>query len=179
MAWTTPRTWSAGETLTAANFNTHIRDNELALGPHLIARKATDESVTSSAALQADNDLLVNIPANEVWFLQWRLRFEGSTTGDINLRWTFQAGGEVNFNGMYRDTAGVLTEAHIFDNSSPTGGEDIACDGAGSRIFVAFEGLYLQGGTGGNVVLEWAQNTSDGTATIMKANSTLWGVKLA
>ena len=31
MAWTTPRTWVAGETLTAALFNTHIRDNLLVM----------------------------------------------------------------------------------------------------------------------------------------------------
>lgn len=31
MAWTTPRTWVAGETVTAALMNTHVRDNELAL----------------------------------------------------------------------------------------------------------------------------------------------------
>lgn len=28
MAWTTPRTWTAGETVTAALMNTHVRDNE-------------------------------------------------------------------------------------------------------------------------------------------------------
>ena len=27
MAWTSPRTWTVGETLTAANMNTHVRDN--------------------------------------------------------------------------------------------------------------------------------------------------------
>lgn len=32
MAWTAPRTWVAGETVTAALLNTHVRDNEKALG---------------------------------------------------------------------------------------------------------------------------------------------------
>lgn len=32
MAWTTPRTWAAGETLTAALLNTHLRDNLIAVG---------------------------------------------------------------------------------------------------------------------------------------------------
>jgi hypothetical protein len=27
MAWTTPKTWTVGEVLTAANLNTHLRDN--------------------------------------------------------------------------------------------------------------------------------------------------------
>lgn len=32
MAWTTPRTWVAGEIVTAANMNTHVRDNLKAIG---------------------------------------------------------------------------------------------------------------------------------------------------
>ncbi|MGH2374564.1 MAG: hypothetical protein ACRDIC_14005 [bacterium] len=32
MPWTNPKTWSVGELVTAANMNTHVRDNELALG---------------------------------------------------------------------------------------------------------------------------------------------------
>lgn len=31
MTWTTPRTWTAGEALTPAHLNTHLRDNLLAL----------------------------------------------------------------------------------------------------------------------------------------------------
>jgi hypothetical protein len=31
MAWTTPRTWTTGEVVTAAMMNTHVRDNLLAL----------------------------------------------------------------------------------------------------------------------------------------------------
>src|SRR5262245_48492280 len=31
MAWTSPRTWVAGETVTASLLNTHIRDNQLAI----------------------------------------------------------------------------------------------------------------------------------------------------
>lgn len=33
MAWTSPRTWVAGETVTAAIMNTHVRDNLTALFP--------------------------------------------------------------------------------------------------------------------------------------------------
>jgi hypothetical protein len=33
MAWTTPRTWVSGETVTAALMNTHVRDNLSALLP--------------------------------------------------------------------------------------------------------------------------------------------------
>lgn len=33
MAWTTPRTWTTGEIVTAANMNTHVRDNLLETAP--------------------------------------------------------------------------------------------------------------------------------------------------
>ena len=32
MTWTAPRTWVTGETVTAANMNTHVRDNLKAIG---------------------------------------------------------------------------------------------------------------------------------------------------
>lgn len=36
MAWTTPRNWVAGELVTAALFNLHIRDNENAIQDGLV-----------------------------------------------------------------------------------------------------------------------------------------------
>ena len=34
MAWTSPITWTAGQLVSTANLNTHIRDNLIALGAH-------------------------------------------------------------------------------------------------------------------------------------------------
>ena len=53
-AWTAPRTWVAGELVTAAQFNTHIRDNEneLRAGGLAIASQATDDFVLASSATQ-------------------------------------------------------------------------------------------------------------------------------
>jgi hypothetical protein len=46
MGWTTPRTWITGEVVTAAEMNTHIRDNETALQPQA-ATIATQETTAS------------------------------------------------------------------------------------------------------------------------------------
>ncbi|MGC4942145.1 hypothetical protein [Kribbella sp. DT2] len=50
MAWTPPRTWVAGEQPTAAIFNTHIRDNFLALdtGPYSYAHLNADVAAGTS-----------------------------------------------------------------------------------------------------------------------------------
>lgn len=54
MAWTSPRTWTAGELVTAAIMNTHIRDNEgeLRAGGIAIASQATGDFLFASSATQ-------------------------------------------------------------------------------------------------------------------------------
>lgn len=56
MAWTTPRTWTDGEGVTAALFNTHVRDNIAEQPGSAVARgakgykSAGNQSVNSSVA---------------------------------------------------------------------------------------------------------------------------------
>lgn len=176
MAWTNPRTWSAGETLTAANFNTHIRDNLNALSHHLLVRKSSDEAVATTT-LQADDSLLFNVPANEIWHMRWSLLVTGSaSTADLVVRFTFPSGGEIAFSGAGIDIGGTFDYKKWLGTTSPTSSEDYDIFTTGQN-HILIEGVYDQGGTGGNVTLEWAPS-STGTTT-MKANSTLWGVKLA
>jgi hypothetical protein len=51
MAWTAPRTWVAAETVTAALLNTHIRDNEKALGDPWTAYTPTLSASTTPPTL--------------------------------------------------------------------------------------------------------------------------------
>lgn len=54
MAWTAPRTWSVGETVTAALVNTHIRDNENWLAndkPRCSAVRSTNQSIANASAV--------------------------------------------------------------------------------------------------------------------------------
>ena len=180
MAWTTPRDWSTGEFVNEAMMDTHIRDNFLAMGPHLIVRKPSDESVTSSTTFQADDHLLMAVAANEVWLTRWVVVWTGSTTGDINTRFTFPAGGELTLSALRSDGTGTQTPFMFGYTTSPTAAissESLASGGL--RTFIIFDIQFTNSGTAGNVALEWAQLSSNGTATIVKANSTLWGVKLA
>lgn len=55
MAWTSPRTWVSGETVTAALLNTHLRDNLLALGG------TTAAWVSFTPALQQGAGLTITI----------------------------------------------------------------------------------------------------------------------
>ncbi len=56
MAWTTPRTWVTNETATAANFNTHVRDN-------LNALYGTDSSYTPTLSQGASTNISKTVTA--------------------------------------------------------------------------------------------------------------------
>lgn len=81
MAWTTPRTWAAGEVLTAALLNAHLRDNLAALRPAY---------ATTLPASPADGDIAVLVDSLTAPTYQWTFRYNaGSSNGD---KWEFVGG---------------------------------------------------------------------------------------
>ena len=180
MAWTAPRTWTDGELVTKAIMDPHVRDNFLAVGPHLIIRKPSDESVTSSIALQNDDHLLLAVGTSEVWLTQWNLLVTSTSgTPDIRVAFTFPTGGSAALTlGTVLNGGGTLTYTAWNSTTSPTSTESIALSASVLNHFM-ITGVFVNGGTGGNLQLQWAQQTSDAAATTMKANSTLFAVKLA
>lgn len=54
MSWTTPRTWAAGETVTAAMMNTHVRDNLNAIFGRKGGRARTNATQALSSGVTTD-----------------------------------------------------------------------------------------------------------------------------
>lgn len=75
MAWTTPRTWVAGETLTAALLNTHLRDN-MNVVPIELGTTEFTANVTVSATTEAGATTVVTAPA---------ITFDGTTVALIEF----------------------------------------------------------------------------------------------
>jgi hypothetical protein len=99
MAYTTPKTWTVGEVLTAANLNTHLRDNVsyLANPPKCRVYNSANESIPNSTdtALTFDTE-----------------RFDTDT-----MHSTVSNTGRITFT-----TAGTyLVGGHVVFNSSATG----------------------------------------------------------
>jgi hypothetical protein len=66
MAWTSPRTWAAAETVTAALLNTHVRDNQKAIGdawtawtPTVTAETGTFTSASASGQYISAGKLVI------------------------------------------------------------------------------------------------------------------------
>lgn len=144
---------------------------------HTFVRKTADESVTSSTALQDDDALLFAVGANEIWEFRFVLGvvgaggedFKAAIAGPAGSTITWSFGGEMFFNtaaapGVTRVLAGGAPASHYTDNLE-------------TRVEIV--GIIVNGATSGNCKLQWAQDTSGGTAVTVKANSFLRAHKIA
>lgn len=81
MAWTSPRTWVSGETLTAALLNTHVRDNLKAIGDawttYTPALTATTTNPTLGTGSSAEGRY---VSAGKLIIVHYRIAFGTSGT---------------------------------------------------------------------------------------------------
>ena len=173
MAWTAPRTWVTGETVTAALMNTHIRDNLLAIGGTFVYKSA-DETVNNSITLQDDNDLKFTVGANELWLFQLHLNMTDASDGTAGSRHAFTgpASSTAAWGTHPAETIASAFEESIarpLDSPEVQGGANAA---AGGRIHNV-SGRIDTAGTSGTLQLQWAQGVQDASDLKMLAGSWL------
>ncbi len=177
MAYTTLPTQSAGQTASAAGWANLVKaDIESMM--HLHARKSSDESVASSTTLQDDNDLALTVAASEVWEFRLHIIYTAAAAADIKFAWTFPTGGVMAASGVGLSSTDVFSHYPYYFTTSPTSALTYGGADATIRDF-SVEGTFTNSTTPGTLQLQWAQQASSGTASVVKANSTLWVCKLA
>lgn len=171
MAFTPLTTQIAGTAASAPGWANVVKANFESMGPHLIVRKTADQADASTTP-HNDDQLLAPVAANEVWLFQFYIWQLNTTSSDSEYGFTFPSGtvaGLMDTIGGSRQLSGTSSPfSATFINGFSTN-----APGAVYPLQV----VYACGGTGGNLQLQWATNGT-GTLTV-KANSTLWGVKLA
>lgn len=150
--------WSSGQVLTASDVNTWFVP--------ISAIKTSTESVTSSVTLQNDDQLVVALAANSTYFVQMVIRYDGATAGDIQVQFTGPGGATIfgQWVGNPFSAAG-LTDVRVVPLIAFSAAEAFGCLGAGTDTSLSFQGNVATGGSAGNLQLQWAQGTSNGTAT--------------
>lgn len=154
-------TWTPGEVLTAADVNTWFVP--------LAAVKTADQSVTNSSTLVADNDLHLPVAANATYAMNIYVLYVAGTTPDLKWGWTAPAGSVLEYS-----IAGCWNSMNFIEQSpydlatSPVfdGGGAVLCNWAGM-------GTLKTGASAGTLQAKFAQNTSNATATTIKAQSAL------
>ena len=179
MAWT-DKTWAFQEGVESAEMN-QLRDNFRLVGPHLIARKTADEPITSNTTPQNDDHLLMSVAANEVWHTEWNLQFTtpSAATG-LRVQWSFPASGDLRGSWIFSTAGGAYGNFGVLSGTNPTTAQVMGANSIGSDVNnLKITLIYVGGANAGTLQLLWAQGASNGTATVMKAHSTLWAVQLA
>ena len=134
------------------------------------AAKPLDTSAISSTALISDADLTVPLGANSLMILRGHINFSASAAGDIKWQHSGPASPasvQVNRRAL---AAGASAFSGIAVDTAYSSG-DIAIDGGTGSGSIEFDATIRNGPTAGSFAFKWAQNTSDATATIVKAGS--------
>jgi hypothetical protein len=126
--------------------------------------KTANETVASSTAFQNDDELFFPIGANENWSFRFVLQANAPATPDIKFTITAPGGAICSFG--VQDAEGAVTVGNL--GCGVTSG---VITGNGVADVYEVLGSIRNGGTAGNVTLQWAQNTSNATASTVFAGS--------
>lgn len=135
-----------------------------------IVRKTSDETVSGTTTLQADDDLTFSVTTSAVVVISGHILFNSNSTANFKHRFSgptgaagsfgvgaprLRTGGDVGGTGFYALGATLLSGGHSADASQ------------------AVHGVVRNGANPGSVTLEWAQDTSDASDTKVLTDSYL------
>lgn len=171
---------TSSQTLTNKTLTSPVINSATGIGQALIKRKTADESVTSSTTLQDDDHLTFSIAANEEWVVHYLLSIPNacllSTTG-MKLAVTVPA-----------SATGLVTARFVgdgTDNSLTVKGSLGSAMTFAAGTIVSAGGMFdvmvnvINSSNAGSVTLQFAQNTSNGTAVTISKGSFLVAHRVA
>ena len=150
--------------------------NWVLIGPKLV-RKTANQSVTASTTLVNDTHLKFAIRANEEWAFEVFLIVGGPTAGDIKIAFTVPAAATLAWGGIGLDLAAASnTDVQVLNIQTTSGGAwGLGLQGVVTSVSIKLWGTVANGANAGDLQMQWAQNTSDGSATTVGVNSWLKG----
>lgn len=161
------KTFVTGEVLTAANANTYLSQCAYVI-------KGANESVTSSTVIQADDHLAISCAVSSAYWLEALILYDGSSSGD--LVWDWRIDNSSIGNQLGSNTLATTATDSSHDENFESSGINLIAGAVGTGTTLAYyaSGYFATGATffsGGQIVLLWAQNSSNGTATRVLQNS--------
>lgn len=180
--------WSDTAPLQRIGLSAPTADNAVSVGSGYrvfagqFVRKTADESVSSTSALQNDDELLVAIGANETWIVEFHIAYNAGTGGDIKWSLNVPSGatGRIQTHGLGAGAATIDASNVLFSSTDLTDTIGANFGGGGSNdTIMEIKALIINGATPGNVQFRFAQLTSSGTATIVRSNSYALATRVA
>lgn len=153
----------AGDVFTAHGYN---------LGKPRYAYKTVSESVTSSITDQFDDELFLPLEPFSIYLVTACYTVSGATTGDLRLGYSVPTGaqGRRHNLGLSANVTSTSGQMRISVHGWPTA---VTYGVTSTAVSIIEEGDIYTQSAGGVLQVQWAQNTSDPTPTVMGANSFL------
>lgn len=138
--------------------------------------KSADETVTSSVTLQNDDHLSVAVLANSQYFVEFFIIYDAIQAADIQIGWSAPSGATFDWTHGGLGTSATTSVGPVSRNYRTL--SDVGTIGgpsasSGTNAVIPGEGRLVTVGSSGNLVFRWAQNTSNATGSVVKANSVL------
>jgi hypothetical protein len=156
--------WATNDVPSASDFNVWLTNI-------LYARKTADTSRASTTTVTDDPHLTVPVAINSEYQFELMLNYDAVTAADLKYQINTPAGcsfaaAEHSLTSVAASPSDDLLTPRSINGDGPAGGL-----GAGTICALHVMGVLVVGGTAGNCKIQWAQNTSSGTSTILKTNS--------
>jgi len=153
----------AGDVFTAHGYNR---------GKRRYAWKTANESVTSSIVDQLDDQLFLPLNPFSVYLVSGYYSVSGSSTGDIRLGYSVPTGAQGRRHNVGLAAAATTTagDMRISVHGWPTA---VTYGINATAVSIIEEGIIYTQAAGGLLQMQWAQNVSNATATVVGADSFL------
>lgn len=163
----TAKVWNVGDVLTASDVNVFLAA--------LSGVKSANQVITSQTTLINDADMRFAVAANSLYEFHVFFRFSSPSGGDFKSSMTVPAGASAKFMRLGNNNVGTFGSAADLADTDTVVSQG---QGAGTIQTNNFFGFLTTAATAGNLIFQWAQNTSNAGNTTLYANSYLSGRRI-
>lgn len=156
--------FTVGQVLASADVNEYLVNTRFAIKP-------ADTTRASTATLTADPDLTLTVDANKSYWMDCLILYNSNVTANFKMNFTRPA--TMNFFGSSLGQGLSSFGAGPYDAQSGLDVTSLVLNLAGSAIDMVarVQGVIVNGATAGSITLQWAQNTSNASNTIVRQGS--------
>lgn len=153
-----------GDVLTASDVNVFLAA--------LSGVKSANQVISSQTSFVNDADMRFAVAANSLYEFHVHMKYASPTGADWKSSLTVPAGASAEFQRVGLNASGAVSAGF---NQLDTDVVTSQGQGAGTPQCADFFGWCATGGTAGNLIFQWAQNTSNAGNTTLYKNSYLTG----
>lgn len=143
------------------------------------AVRSSTQSVSSSTTLVNDDTLFLALAANATYNVELLLLYSGGTMNSSDMKWGFTLPSGASGAGETSHLTPGNVYANQATNLTASGSANACATGGAGTAFAAKTTATIFTTGAGTLQLQWAQNTSSATATIMGIGSSLVAWRLA